>query len=84
MKLNQGTICRVAIQCTANNGEIGDFLFTGEPVTSNIRDKDSRVSPIFKDLLKLHQWARDNNFIPQRGDYIFDSIKERETLRDEA
>jgi hypothetical protein len=50
------TVAYVAIQCTAEGGKVGTFLF--EPGTWPFR----AVSPIFPDLVALYAWTEANGW----------------------
>ena len=48
----------LAIQCTANNGEIGTFLF--EEIEDGVRIP---LTPIFSDSVKLYEFLDNNKWI---------------------
>jgi len=65
IKTPKGMICRLAIQCKAPCGKVGDFLFSGvSPKTGTLR------SPVFESLADLYPWIKKNGF-EERGVYQY-------------
>ena len=62
-KLYRGTICRVALQCRCpDTGERGSFLYAGE-----VKDKGSRVSPVFSGAIDLFDWVHSGKWESMPG-----------------
>ena len=53
-ELLENETCTVMVQCTAENGEIGDWL--------RHDSMNGRISPIFNDLIPLYRWLHAHNF----------------------
>lgn len=62
-----GTIAREAVQCVdASTQELGDWLYTGDSILY-------RVSPVFKRLPELYEWAKQNGWKSEAGAFIYHS-----------
>ena len=46
--------CTVMVQCTAENGQVGDWL--------RHDGLNGRISPIFNDLAPLYEWLHSHGF----------------------
>jgi hypothetical protein len=68
LNIFKGTIARPAIQCVdPRSGRLGDWLFTGD----RHKDLSAIVSPLFRDLAELHQWAMANNWAGVGNGYVY-------------